>query len=112
MEYSGFLFDTFRGLMQCTEVKLAFLRKHTAAFGSLDLAYSMRDLDCVKGRLLHYSAVIRHLRIRVMEMQHLVGPLSAADSGDSARVSPYATTVNKQYNLAGPLLAGLAELAT
>ncbi len=30
MDYSGFLFDSFRGLMQCQDEKLVLLRTHAA----------------------------------------------------------------------------------
>jgi hypothetical protein len=45
-------------------------------------------------------------------MQGPMGPLSEADSGDQAHVSPYASTVAAHYDRACPLPAGLAELAT
>jgi hypothetical protein len=102
-EYSGFLFDTFRGLMQCTEEEAGAPADTHSCFGSLDLAWSTRYLNRVKGRLLHYSAAIRYLRIRVTEMQRLMGPLSETDSCASARVSPCASTVAVHYDLAGPL---------
>ena len=82
VEYSGFLSDSFRGLMQCLDEKLALLRTHTAELGAPAVLWSLRDLDRIKGRLLHYSAAIRHLRIRVTEMQCLMGPLSKDEHGD------------------------------
>jgi hypothetical protein len=47
MEYSGCLFDTSCGLMQCTEEKLVLLLTHTAVFSSPDLAWSTCNLDRV-----------------------------------------------------------------
>jgi hypothetical protein len=41
----------------------------------------MRDLDQIKGRLLHYSAGVRHLRIRVTQMQRLMGEQSSHAPG-------------------------------
>ncbi len=45
-------------------------------------------------------------------MQRLIDLLSEADSGDSARVFPYAPTVAAHCNRAGPLPLGLTALAT
>jgi hypothetical protein len=45
--------------------------------------WSPRDLDRVKGRFLHYSQSIRHLRIRVTEMQRLMGPVALGEGYDS-----------------------------
>ena len=69
VEYSGFLVDSFRGLMLCLDEKLALLLAHTLEMAELDRLWSHRDLDRIKGRMLHYSAAVRHLRIRVTEMQ-------------------------------------------
>jgi hypothetical protein len=52
VEYSGFLFDSFRGVMLCLDEKLALC----AELSSSTDPWSMRDLDRIKGRLLHYSA--------------------------------------------------------
>ena len=111
VEYSGFLFDTFRGIMQCLDAKLALLRTHTAELSGPDRAWSLRDLDRVKGRLLHYSAAIRHLRIRVTEMQRLMGPQSRAGLTDAVPPSAYAPTASDHYDQLNPLPAGLVELA-
>ena len=64
MEYSGFLFDSFRCIMRCLDEKVALLREHAADLRTTTELWSMRELDRVKGRLLHYSTAIRHLRIR------------------------------------------------
>ncbi len=114
VEYAGFLFDTFRGVMLCRDEKLALLRSHAADLISTDraaLGWSLRDLDRVKGRLLHYSAAVRHLRIRVTEMQCLMGPQLGNEDGGPAAASPYAPTASEHYDQLGPLPAGLAELA-
>jgi len=76
VEYSGFLFDSLRGVMSCLDDKLALLRAHCAELRSSTDSWSMRDLDRIKGRLLHYSAGVRHLRIRVTQMQRLMGEQS------------------------------------
>jgi hypothetical protein len=96
--------------MQCLDGKLALLQTHTADLGVPDRAWSLRDLDLVKGSLLHYSAAIRHLRVRVTEMQRLMGQQLSNDLGESARSSPYAPTASEHYNWPSPLPAGLAEL--
>ncbi len=95
VKYSGFLFDTIRGLMLCTEEKLALLQAHSAELAQPVQLWSPRDLDRVKGRFLHYSQAVRHLRIRVTEMQRLMGPVALGAAYDSP----------------GPLPTGLAELA-
>ncbi len=111
MDYSGSLFDSFHGLMQCQDEKLALLRTHSADLGSPNALWSLRDLDRIKGRLLHYSAATRHLRIRVTEMQCLMGPLVEGDPDDSSRPSPFARTASAHYDRPAPAPAGLAELA-
>jgi hypothetical protein len=96
VEYSGFLFDSFRGLMLVLPEKLLLLHDHLAQLELCQTggAWSLRELDSVKGRMLHYSAAVRHLRILVTEMGRLLGP-SAEDS----------------YDRPGPAPAGLPELA-
>ncbi len=94
MEYSGFLFDSLRGPMLCLDEKLVLLLSLTDDMAFTDLSWSLLDLDRVKGSLLHYSAAISHLRIRVAEMQRLMGPIS-----------------EDRYDTAAPLPAGLTELA-
>jgi hypothetical protein len=76
-EYSGFLFDSLRCLMQCLDEKLALLLALSADLGMPTVLWLLCDLDRIKGCLLHYSAAIpgRHLRSRVTEMQGLMGPL-------------------------------------
>jgi hypothetical protein len=109
VEYSGFLFDSFRGILRCLDEKVALLREHAADLRTTTELWSMRDLDRVKGRLLHYSTAIRHLRIRVTEMQCLMGPLPE-DDGPS-HPSPFSRTVSALYDRPAPIPAGLAELA-
>jgi hypothetical protein len=70
-----------------------------------------RVLDRVKGRLLHYSQAIRHLRICITEMQRCMGPLEADDSDASIRPSPFARTASEHYDRPAPAPAGLDELA-
>ncbi len=113
VEYSGFLFDTFCGIqvMLCLNAKLALLRTHTADLRVPDRALSLRDLNRVKGSLLHYSAAIRHLRIRVTEMQRLMGPQSRASLAEAELPSAYAPTASDHYDQLSPLPAGLSNLA-
>ena len=72
VEYAGFLFDSFRGLMLVLPEKLALLLEQAASLGE-DRSWSTRDLDRIKGRLLHYSVAVRHLRVLVVELQRLMG---------------------------------------
>ena len=74
VEYAGFLFDSFRGLMLALEDKQQTLLGHTVELRDPDGAWSQRELDSIRGRLLHYSAAIRHLRVRVTELGRLMGP--------------------------------------
>ena len=111
VEYSGFLFDSFRGLMQCLDEKLALLHAHTAELQSPTALWTPRDLDRIKGRLLHYSTAIRHLRIRVTEMQRCMGPLEADDSDAASGPSPFARTVSAHYDRPAPVPSGLPALA-
>jgi hypothetical protein len=83
----------------------------SAELGMPATLWSLRDLNRVKGSVLHYSAPIRHLRIRVTEMQCLMGLLVKGEHGDSSSPSPYARTASAQYDRPDPSLAGLAELA-
>jgi hypothetical protein len=94
VEYSGLLFDTFRGLMLVPAAKQESLLANTAELGSPDTAWTTRKLDSILGRLLHYSVGIRHLRIRVAELACLIGPVADED-----------------YDRPRPAPAGLAELA-
>ncbi len=111
VEYSGFLFDTFRGVMLCLDEKLALLRSpaQAADLGQQDRAWSLRDLDRVKGSILHYSAAVRHLRIRVTEMQRLMGQQEPGDCCELSPPSAFSPTAAEHYNLLGPLPAGLGR---
>ncbi len=42
------------------------------------MVWTMRQLDSIKGRLLHFAAAIRHLRIHVTELALLMGPVEEA----------------------------------
>jgi hypothetical protein len=88
VEYSGFLFDSFRGLMLVLDEKLDLLLAHTAELSPADRLWSPRELDRIKGRFLHYSAAIRHLRIRVTELHRLMGPPPADEAYDFPRALP------------------------
>jgi hypothetical protein len=111
VNYAGFLFDSFRGLTQCQNEKLVLLRTHAAELCSPTALWSQRDLDRIKRRLLHYPMAIRHLRIRVTEMQCRMGPLEADDSDASSRPSLFARTASVHYDRPAPAPADLAELA-
>jgi hypothetical protein len=78
VEHSGFLYDTLRCIMRWLDEKQALLQAHCADLSSSTALWSMRDLDRMKGSLLHYSLAVRHLRIRVSQMQRLMGPLETA----------------------------------
>ena len=82
VEYAGFLFDTFRGLMLVMEGKQATLLEQAVSLGRADALWSARELDSIKGRLLHYSAAIRHLRVLITEMQRLMGPVPEEEYDD------------------------------
>jgi hypothetical protein len=95
VEYSGLLFDSFRGLMLVLPEKLQLLLDHAVELCQVGGSWSPRELDSIHGRMLHYSsAAIRHLRVLVTEMGRLQGP-SAEES----------------YDWPGPAPAGLPELA-
>ena len=94
VEYSGLLFDSFRGLMLVLPEKLQLLLDHTVELCLVDGRWSPRELDSIHGRMLHYSAAIRHLRILVTEMRCLLGPKDEAS-----------------YDWPGSAPAGLPELA-
>ncbi len=87
------------------------LRAHAAELCSPTALRSPRDLDRIKGRLLHYSTAIRHLRIRVTEMQRCMGPLEADDSDTASRPSPFARTASAHYDRPALAPAGLPALA-
>ena len=76
VEYAGFIFDSFRGRMLVLEAKQQSLVAASASLGRADAIWTLRELDSVKGRLLHYSAAIRHLRVRVTELARVMGPIS------------------------------------
>jgi hypothetical protein len=88
VEYAGFLFDTLRGLMLVTEDKQAVLREQAASLGRADALWAARELDSIKGRLLHYSATVRHLRVLVTELQRLMGPVPGEEEYDDIGPAP------------------------
>ena len=87
VEYSGFLFDSFRGLMLVLPDKQLSLLEQAALLGRPDAVWTLRELDSIKGRLLHYSAAIRHLRVPLAELARLMGPVSE-DLYDEPRPAP------------------------
>ena len=94
VEYAGFLFDTLRGRMLVLPDKQASLLEVCLRLGSDSEVWTLRSLDSVKGRLLHYSAAISHLRVLVTELARLMGPVS-----------------EETYDDPIPTPAGLSELA-
>ena len=81
LEYAGFLFDTFRGLLLILAEKLVKLLAALDEWASA-IAMSHRELDWVKGRVLHYSACIRHTRVLGSEISRLIGPANEATYDD------------------------------
>ncbi len=77
LEYGGFLFDTFRGLLLILAEKLVKLLAALSQWASA-VAMTHRELDGVKGRVLHYSACVRHTRILGSEIARLIGPADEA----------------------------------
>jgi hypothetical protein len=77
VEYAGFAFDTWRGL---TLILAEKREKLLACVRGLGSAFQMtaRELDGVKGRVQHYSACVRHLRILATELGRLAGPVDEA----------------------------------
>ncbi len=96
VEFAGFLFDTFRGLMLVLPDKQLLLLEQAALLGREDALWSACELDSVKGRLLHYSAAVRHLRVLVTDimMQRIMGPVP-----------------EEEYDDIGPAPEGLAALS-
>lgn len=74
VDYAGFVFDTMRGLMLIQEEKRCKLLQCVRDWGAAS-SMSLRELDSVKGRVLHYSACVRHLRILATELARLIGPV-------------------------------------
>ena len=74
VEYAGFVFDTLRGLMliqvEKREKPLQCVQELRQA-----LTATRREVDSVVGRVLHYSACIRHLRVLATEVGRLAGPV-------------------------------------
>ncbi len=68
VEYSGFLFDSFRWLMLALEDKQQLRQP--------DGRWSQRELDSIFGSMLHYSVAIRHLRVRRRSPVRRTGDLS------------------------------------
>ncbi len=94
VEYSSFLYDTFRCLMLVTKPKQESLFANTAELRDPESVRTMRRLDSIKGRLLHYSAAVWYLCILVTELARLMGPVEEAS-----------------YDRPRPAQPGLPELA-
>ena len=77
VEYTGFVFDTWRGLMLILEEKRVKLLDCIRGLGEAPQVTG-RELDGVRGRVLHYSACVRHLRILATELGRLAGPVDDA----------------------------------
>ena len=74
VEYTGFVFDTMRGLMLIQDEKRIKLLLSVVEWGQAK-SMTLRELDSIKGRVLHYSACIRHTRVLATEMARLMGPI-------------------------------------
>jgi hypothetical protein len=86
VDYAGFTFDTWRKLMLIQDEKLV---KLLACIRELGTASEMttRGLNGVKGRVTHYTACVRHLRI----LATAVGPhAEGRPSRDAAVCQPEA----------------------
>jgi hypothetical protein len=73
VEYSGFLFDTFRGRLLVLSDKVESLVEQATALSDTAATWSARELDSAVGRLRHYSAAVPHLRVFVTEIARLAG---------------------------------------
>jgi hypothetical protein len=78
VEYAGFLYDTLRGLLLILPDKLAKLLACLREWAESS-AVSGRVLDGVRGRVLHYSACLRHTRVLASEMLCLYGPVDESE---------------------------------
>ena len=74
VEYAGFVFDTLRGLMLIQDEKREKLLRCALELGQARVA-TRREIDRVNGRVLHYSACVRHLRVLATELARLAGPV-------------------------------------
>ena len=72
LEYAGFLYDTVRGLLLILGPKLEKVVLCLQGWASAEVI-TLRGLDSVRGRILHYSLSIRHLRILATEITWLIG---------------------------------------
>lgn len=86
VEFAGFLFDTLRGLLRILPDKLAKLLAALAEWLAATCV-TPRELDSLRGRVLHYSAAIRHLRVHATALGRFVGPVD-----DDAYDRPVAVT--------------------
>ncbi len=77
VEYTGFVFDTWRGLMLILEEKRVKLLASIKERGEAQ-ELTGRELDGIRGRVLHYSACVRHLHILATEVGRLAGPVDEA----------------------------------
>ena len=91
--------------MLAQEAKQVSLLASAAELGAPDTEWTTWRLDSIKGRLLHYSVAIWHLRIRVAELARLIGPVVEADY-DLPRPAP-----EGHYELTEECAAGIRRFA-
>jgi len=60
LEYAGFLYDTVRGLLLILDSKLEKVVSCLREWASAMMVTS-RELDSVRGRIIHYSLCIKHI---------------------------------------------------
>lgn len=72
VDYAGFVFNTWTGRLLIQADKLVKLLASVKGLGAAQ-EMSTRELDGVKGRVQHYSACVRHLRILATELGRLIG---------------------------------------
>ena len=77
-EFAGFMHDTVHGLRLILPKKLEKLLHSVLHLGSSETA-SGRIMDQVRGRVLHYSACIKHLRICCASLSPAQGSTSPED---------------------------------
>jgi hypothetical protein len=98
VEYAGFVFNTWRGLLL---LQLEKREKLLASLQGLGAASEMstRQLDGVKGRGSHYAVCLRHLRILTTELGRLIRTVK-----ESAYDRPWPTT-GEMRGLAAEMVA-------
>ena len=118
VEYAGFVFDSWKALMLIQAEKREKLLASILGLGGAQ-QLSTRELDGVKGRVVHYSACVRHLRILATELGRLVGTVDEASydkprpiTGELRALAEEMAGVVERYSGAGvPLWPPVASSA-